>query len=237
MVDFFKNKDQQYVIDVNASIENLVNPKFLLMYIANLGLRCDVDIITDELMEEYMQLKEFTNIMNLQRTHANILYLAKFGEMLYFDYEYAWCMDECVEFAKTHHNILLNQLAFLNSIPLYLLTRLGATDTEEFGPLKDQLITTQTDKQFDEIGYSVVKLFTIKDFLMAYLHANIPLSDQIYYTRYFDDYMFNGSNIFTYVFNEKNAYAGLFQLIVETETDDESKKRLELLLDQMTPII
>ena len=109
MVEFFKNKDVEYTIDYEASLKNLNSPKFLLMYIANLGLKCNIDTVTTELMVDYMQLKEFADILNFKLTHANILYLAKFGEMLFTENEYTWSMEECIDFAKNHNGILLNK--------------------------------------------------------------------------------------------------------------------------------
>ena len=238
MVEFFKNKDKHYIIDSDASVKNLVSPKFLLMYIANLGLHCDIDNITPELILEYMKLKEFTNIANLQYTHANILNLAKHGEMLYSEDAGLMPMDECIEVAKNNNELLIHQLALINSIPLYILTRLGASEDEPFGPLYDTVITHKTNDQFDDIGYSVIKLFSIPDFLLSFLSTNIPIEDQIYFTRYFDEYMFNGSNIFSYIFNNKNAYAGLCQLLSDVEAgNEESQAIMSTLIANMTDSI
>lgn len=238
MVGFFKDKTKTYLIDYHASLENLNNPKFLLMYIANLGLSCNIDIITPELLKEYMQLKEFSDILNLKRTHANVLYLAKYGEMIYGDHEYLMSFDDCVEFASTHHKLLIHQMAFLNSIPLYILTRMGAKDGDDAGRLNHELVTTVSNEQYDEIGYSLVKLFTIKDFLLAYLHTNVALEDQIYFTRYFDEYMFSGSNIFSYVFNDKNAYAGLFELASDVDAGcEDAIATLNIIMAQMQTIL
>lgn len=238
MVEFFKNKDVEYTIDYEASVKNLSNPKFLLMYIANLGLKCNIDTITTELMVGYMELKEFADILNLKLTHANILYLAKFGEMLFTDDEYVWSLDESIDFAKTHHDLLISQMAFLNSIPLYILTKLNAPEGEAHGPLKDQLINTTCDEKFDCIGYSVIQLFAVTSFLLRYLHANIPLEDQIYYTQYFDEYMFNGSNMFAYIMNDKNEYAGLCQLAADADAGDKDAVALLYdLMDKMNTIV
>lgn len=238
MVAFFKNKDAEFTIDYEASLANLSNPKFLLMYIANLGLKCNIDTITPKLMKEYMQLKEFADILNLKLTHANILYLAKFGEMLFTDNEYLWSMDDCIEFAKNHNSLLLNQMAFLNSIPLYVLTKLNATEGEQHGPYKDLLVRTVSDEKFDDIGYSTVQLFTVSSFLLRYLHANVPLEDQIYYTQYFDEYMFNGSNIFAYIMNDKNEYACLCQLAASADAGDaDAITTLEDIMNKMNTII
>lgn len=238
MVEFFKNKEQEYMIDYQASLENLSSPKFLLMYIANLGLRCRIDKLPFELVLSYIQLKEFTNITNLQQAHANILYLAKFGEALFEVGEHDMSIDDCIAFATQNNKALINQMALLNSIPLFVLSRLGASEDEQFGPLKDQLVTSSTDKQFDDIGYSVIQLFTVSEFLISYLHANIPIEDQIYFTRYFDEYMFNGNNIFAYVFNPKNEYASLCQLISQADMGDvESSDKLTDMVSKMRTIL
>jgi len=185
-----------------------------------------------------MQLKEFADILNLKLTHANILYLAKFGEMLFTENEYTWSMEECIDFAKNHNGILLNQIAFLNSIPLYILSKLNAPEGETHGPFKEQLVTTVSDEKYDDIGYSVIQLFTVSTFLLRYLHANVPLEYQIYYTQYFDEYMFNGSNMFAYIMNDKNEYAGLCQLAANADAGDEDAiTLLNDLMDKMNTII
>lgn len=238
MVGFFNDKSTEYLIDYHASVKNLNNPKFLLMYIANLGLSCNIDIITPELLLEYMQLKEFSEVQNLKRTHANVLYLAKHGDMLYTDHDLVMPMDDCIAFIINNRALLMHQMAFVNSIPLYMMTRLGVQEGDECGPLKKQLVQHTSNCQYEELGYSLIKLFTIKDFLLAYLHTNIPIEDQIYFTRYFDEYMFNGGNIFSYVFNEKNAYAGLFDLAAVVETEDTTAANtINTLMTQMQAMI
>jgi hypothetical protein len=235
MVEFFKNKEQSYVIDYEKSVENLTNPKFLLMYVANLGLKCEIDKVDHELMAEYMILKEFTDITNLRENHANILYLAKFGEMLKIESEYSWKIDDCIDFAKTHHDILIPQMAFTNSIPLYIFSRLYAEEGELYGPLKEEIVQHEEPGQIDEIGYSLIKLFTLKEFLLAYLAKNIPLQEQVYFTRYFDEYMFSGSNLFSYVFSEKNIYANIIHLLTSESSDD--KQRLDDVINDMKSIL
>ena len=79
----FEDRDRIFFIDYEKSVENMNNPKFLLMYVANLGLNCMIDKVTPELLENYMTMREATNIINLRYVHANVLYLAKYGDVLF----------------------------------------------------------------------------------------------------------------------------------------------------------
>ena len=233
MVEFFKNKDEKLTIDYNKSLYNVKSPKFLLMYIANLGLTCDVDVVTDELLYEYLTLTEFTDIQNLQYIHANILYLGKYGEVLYDELLTYYSVDDMIRFIQANPTLIQTQMAFINSMPLFIDAHKGIGEDE---PNKEHA-KKSTDKLYDELGFSIISLFSLSDFLMSYLRLNIDIKDQIYFTRYFDEYMYGGKNLFGLFNNNMNSYMGLVQLVTDAEHDAEAKQVLDDLTNTMTNIL
>lgn len=227
------------MIDYEKSIQKITSPKFILLYIANMGMVCNIDKITPELMSEYMKLNEFSDIANLHHTHANILHLAKYGEMLSDDVDWAWTIDECIDFAQVNHSILIPQLAFINSMPLYLLTHMSAEGNNINKRNYDTIVSLQTNERIDEIGYSVIKLLTLSGFLLSMLRTNIPLSHQIYFTSYFDECIFNGNSLFAYMFDGNNEYTGLVVLITEavSENGEDAMATLSSLMHNMQQLV
>lgn len=227
MVDFFKDKDRVFLINYEESLKNFQTPRFLLMYVANLGLVCNVDKITDELLAEYMVMKEFADIVNLRRAHANVVYVGKYeSSLLYVDDEWIelFPYDRVVQFIQDHPVLVLAHMSFLNSLPLYALTRIESTNRED-------LSSKVVEGTIDELGFSLLHLLSLKDFLMMYLQQNVPLEDQLYFSRYFDEYMYGGKNLFAYFENPNNLFYGALLLTYSSLTGDEESKAT---LDSMT---
>jgi len=241
MVEFFKDKTTEYFIDYDASLNNLQSARFLLMYIANLGLTCNVDKITDEFVAEYMMLREFATINNVKVAHANILYYGKYESLFYQDDgEDDWIKmfdEQRIEnFIRLYPDIVLVQKAFLNSMPLYILSRQGIdAENPNTEQIRNAFKGKVTDQLFEQIGFPLLMLFSQKDFLMMYLRENVPLIDQIYFTRYFEEYMFGGKSLFAYFASPKNAYMGLVQLLTNiNQGDEQAKTTLVDLTTKMT---
>lgn len=224
MVDFFKDKEQVYTINVKESLEALQSARFMLMYIANLGLTCNLDMINNEILREYMFLKEMPDIINLRYAHANTLYLAKYGEFCYLDEGLEWLKQEAIDFVKANAQLVVTQLAFLNSTQLYILCQM------KDGIYREQLTSDSkmTDEAFVELGFTILKLYTVKDFLLQFLADCPEMHNQIYFKRYFEEYMFNGKNLFAYFSNDKNAYMGLVNLMTSSMIDNDQEATNEL---------
>jgi len=240
MVEFFKDKERRYTIDYRGSLENLQSPKFLLTYIANLGIRCDMNECPDELMAEYMILKEQAPVRNLCIAHGNILSMGKHGEM-WEDVDELFDVERTVAFIQNHPDLVLMQMAFLNSLPLFTLTRMDLEpDSGEGEPnIREHLPegVVETDAAYEELGFTLLDLIMKEDFLLYYLHDNPPMEDQIYFTRYFEEYMFGGRNLFYYLYKETNGYMSLVRLAtLAAKGDEEAQKSLDKvteLVDKM----
>ena len=244
MVEYFKNKDKKYLVDYEASIENMQSPRFMLMYIANLGIVCDVDVITDELLVEYMRMKDVTEIVNLRMVHANVLFFGKYEYVLYVDNEDAaigsYDADDLTRVIQANPHLVLTQMALLNSLPLFIFSRHGASSEDEHGledvrnSLPDGVLIDNT--LHEDIGFAILRLFTLEDFLLMYLAKNVEVTSQIYFTRYFEEYMFSGRNLFYYINRDANAYMNLIRLATTSLTDATAKETLTALIDNATEI-
>jgi len=187
MVEFFKDKSQLFVVDMEQTTSSL-NERSLLLYLANLGVHCSFTEITDELMAEYVALKEMVNSPDLMGIHANILGYIKYGEVFFPALEPVFPIDRMIAFAEAHADLLAEQLVFLDSFMLYALTRTDGYDKDS--------ITRVDDTLYDSINMSLISLLNFEDFMIVYSQDVPELSEQTYYARYFDEYMFRGKNLF-----------------------------------------
>lgn len=189
MVDFFQDKEQLHVVQLAETLESM-NERSMLLYLANLGIHCSFTEITPELMSEFIVLKEMVNSPDLMGVHANILGYIKYEEILYPELEPVFTVEQTIDFAQSHVDTLAEQLVFLDSFMLYVLTRSDEMTQEDAGEVDEEL--------HDSISMSLIALLNFEDFMITYSQTVPELSEQTYYTRYFDEYMFRGKNMFDY---------------------------------------
>lgn len=206
MVEFFKDKSQFYEVDMETSLKDMTE-RSLLSYLANLGINCTFTKVTPTLMKEYMFMKDFVNSPMLAAIHANIVYFLKYDEIAYSFAEEDFGIDDIRQFVLDNDELIVEQCVFLDSFLLFAATR------KEDSEVKYENVD---EELHDEIGFSVLRLLTFDDFMLTYSKSIPPLEDQVYYTKYFDDYMFKGQNLFHYA--AASPLFGLFA-IVENEKD------------------
>jgi len=224
MVEFFKDKSQLHVIQYDETVEKM-NPKSMLTYLANLGISCVFTRITPELMLEFMRMKEFTNIPSLNAVHANILGFVKFNQVIYDRALSDFSVGEIITFAKENIDLVTEQCSFLDSMFLYMETRSG-------NPPDDVTQTEHFDTNiYDTIGFSLIQLLSFDDFMIIWLMIIPEISTQTYYTRYFDDYMFRGKNLFAYASSSPGF--GLLSKIQSEQAGDEEAIREMKAFDKM----
>lgn len=225
MVEFFKDKSQVYTVDYDVTVENL-SPRSMLMYLANLGINCSFSRVTHELMTDYITMKEFSNTPVLAAIHANILGYIKFETIMYPEVLPLFGVSAIVKFAQEHVDIVADQCTFLDSFYLYMETRALGEDDE----------VTQTelfdDELHDAISFSLVTLLQFEDFMINWMAEVPPLDEQTYYSRYFDDYMFRGKNLFFYA-HQSSAF-GLFSILQNAQENEDAKKEMDALDAFMT---
>ena len=81
----------------------------------------------------------------------------------------------------------------------------------------------------DNIGFCFLKLYEIPDFLLTFLKEIKPLSEQLYFDRYFnnDNYVFKGKNLFSYFVHENNLFYKLMLNISRITNMDDNEESLD----------
>ncbi len=189
MVEFFKDKDQYYMVDVAETLTKM-NERGMLSYISNLGMKCALNYVSPIIMEEYMRMKNFIEIPMLTAIHANILCFLKFHEVPYPPGLDDFGEEAIMSFIENNQELVIEQCVFLDSFLLYIESRKEGYEIDEKQP---------TDRDLhDELGFSLLKLMTYEDFMIVFSKRIPPIHEQTYYTKYFDEYMFKGKNLFHY---------------------------------------
>ena len=180
--------------------------------------------LSDELIELYMTHKKLTDIRNLQIIHANILYFAKYDEPLYPQTLDQFGPDRLAAFVAGHSELVKYHVAFMNSTQLYMYTQME----EE---LKEKGEYQKTDQTFPQLGFALLRLFGLEEFMPIFLAKNPPLADQIYFVRYFEEPMFSGKPLYVHFHHENNMYAGLLLAVAQMDVEKLTQLQDELLSD------
>lgn len=213
---FFDNTETLFEIDYPSSLANLGSPIAVLTYIANLGMTCTLEgELDNQLLVEYMTFKSLTDIKNLQLIHANVLHYGKFGTRLYPLTQFG--DEQTKHFYEENQHLVNFHMAFINSTQLYLYSTTFEPKLKEISQISSET--------HNEIGFSILRLFSIEDFMVIYMSQNPPLTDQIYFERYFDEKVFRGAPLMVYFHHPNNMYAGITMAVANLEEDTLSKLR------------
>lgn len=188
MVHFFTDKNKFVEVDFDESLKNMTE-RAMLLYVSNLGMKCAFNKVTHALISEFMTLKNFVDAPMLSAIQANILYYAKYQQIPYTIALDDFGCDKIHDFIFDNPELIIEQLLFLDSFLLYIETRKEDSECEKYNP---------DDELHDELGFSLLKLLSFEDFMIIYSTEIPPLEEQTYYTKYFDEYMFQGKNLFYY---------------------------------------
>lgn len=221
MVEFFKNKDRQFLIDYDKTIENM-SPKSILIYLSNLQIHCEFTNIDENLISEYLFLRDRCNIMELDIFLANCLHYMKY-ESAYMDNDLFDKYGKII--IETHNNILTHYKNILDSSTLFLF--LSADE------LIDEKDIPAPETYQDNIGFCFLNLYKIPDFLITFLNTILPISEQHNFSEYFDNdnYMFKGQNLFGYFSHEDNLffkYAMILQSVIFEKNEENTEKLIKI---------
>ncbi len=189
MVEFFKDKDQFFEVDVAGTLDGMP-VRAMLQYISNLGLKCSFDSVSPSMMQEYMVMKNFVEAPMLAAIHANILCFLKYQDIPYMIALEDFDLESIKTFIDDNQDLVIEQAMFLDSFLLYMMTCKEGAVMPEGQPVDTEL--------HDELGFSLIKLLTHEDFMIVFSRKIPPLEEQTYYTKYFDEYIFKGKNLFYY---------------------------------------
>jgi len=221
---YFTDKTTFFVIDYKNS--TLKGTK-LLTYLSNLDIPCDInfkDCSTEECfeaIENYLHTAMIVNIPSLEKATIGILHQAK-GLIPVLD----------KEFIETNKEILNKWVSKLESLTLY---NMHIVKDETFKEFVDSF---EVDESNELIGVNFISLLKRKDFYSFY--KNTKQENLKFYSRYFNDYMFKGKNMYSYWANENNALFlltyGIAEGIVTGNSYNEAKQKTIEELKNVAPV-
>lgn len=185
MKQYFANKEIKFLVDYSNS--TIKGEKFLT-YLSNLDLPCDVEFKFeedfDELFEVYLNTKTIVKIPSLEESVIELLLQKK-------KLRPEWDSNKIEKF----QNELDLWQHKLESMSLYNLYSVGQ------GAFEDYIKEFKTNDTDDLTGVNFINLFRHTDFFSFYEKMETNLE---FYTKYFNDYMFKGKNMFSYWAVEEN---------------------------------
>jgi hypothetical protein len=186
---YFTDKETFYVIDYNNS--KLKNEK-LLTYLGNLDLPADIDLTgtsqedVEALVLAYMKLPLLVSVSSLEKIVIFILAEAK-GIIDGGVYE---------KFIVANRQLVDSWISKTDSLTLYNFYILQSDELKSFA---ESFPKDDTD---DLSGINFVSL--LKDELFYTLYEKIDQSQLKFYSKYFNDYMFKGKNLYSFWAVENN---------------------------------
>lgn len=180
---YFANKETAFIIDyANSELKG----QKLLTYISNLDLPIDVVNFDHEFIKDYFESSSIVSIPSLENEAILILF------------EYKGILDqlEYGDFIKENEEILLYWKNRLDSLSLF---NLHTIESDELG---EYVKSFPSDQTADLKGVNFISLLKHETFYEWFKIINED--ELVFYTRYFDDYMFKGSNLYSYWANENN---------------------------------
>ena len=181
--EYFSDKETTYVIDY---AESELKGEKLLVYLGNLDLPADIKFETIEDLEEmvlaYASSTFIVNIKSLEFAMLNLLLKNEIGFPL---------TDE-LQVLLDHWSIRIKSL---------LLYNLHTVNLEEFNTFVDAAPKDDTDSL---VGVNFVSLLKYEELGQIIIDDDNNLDECINYTKYFNDYMFKGKNLFSYWANPNN---------------------------------
>lgn len=181
--EYFSDKETTYVIDY---AESELKGEKLLVYLGNLDLPADIKFETSEDLEEmvlaYASSTFIVNIKSLEFAMLNLLLKNEIGFPL---------TDE-LQLLLDHWSIRIKSL---------LLYNLHTVNLEEFNTFVDAAPKDDTDSL---VGVNFVSLLKYEELGQIIIDDDNNLDECINYTKYFNDYMFKGKNLFSYWANPNN---------------------------------
>lgn len=181
--EYFSDKETTYVIDY---AESELKGEKLLVYLGNLDLPADIKFETSEDLEEmvlaYASSTFIVNIRSLEFAMLNLLLKNEIGFPL---------TDE-LQVLLDHWSVRIKSL---------LLYNLHTVNLEEFNTFVDAAPKDDTDSL---VGVNFVSLLKYEELGQIIVDDDNNLDECINYTKYFNDYMFKGKNLFSYWANPNN---------------------------------
>lgn len=183
---YFQDKDTKYIIDYGIS--DLKGEK-LLTYLGNLDLPCDILYDNDESLFEMVEAYlKFSHIVNIESLEFRVIDMILQRKNL---------KRQFTPNAVERFGDLLDQwIRKLEALVLYNVYMLNDESLRE-------AVTNQPHNDTDSTeGINFVSLLKHPEFYTFF--EAIDEGNLVYYSKYFNDYMFKGQNLYSYWANDNN---------------------------------
>lgn len=221
---FFVNKETLYDIDYHNS---KLQGKKLLTYLSNLDIPSNINLNSCDretklqLAKDYMEFQMIVNIPSLEYMIIKIIEESK-G---LFNHGY-------LDFIESNTELINSWISKIDSLTLYNMYIINSQECQEFALSFENCDT-------DELaGVNFVSLIKHQEFYS--LFEKIDTEKLKFYTKYFNEYMFKGNNLYSYWANENNPLFlltyGIAEGIVEGNTYNLAKQQTVEELSNVTPV-
>jgi hypothetical protein len=172
---YFTDKSITFMIDYEKS--ELKGQK-LLTYLSNLELPCDIKNHDEDLILDYLKTTSIVNIPALEQDVLRLILNFKNGEDVPFK-------DEIAQWEKK-----------LDSLSLFNVYAINSETMQNWVKQFPEDDTNSLD------GVNFVSL--LKHEQTYQLYENVNEDNLTYYSKYFNDYMFKGNNLYSFWAHENN---------------------------------
>lgn len=213
---FFTDKSTFYIIKYN---ESTLQGAKLFTYLSNLDIPCDIDFSGCDDTVCYEVLKEYFNTSTL----LNVPILEKLAIFLLLQ-EKEIVPKKDIQFLEDNKEIIQKWISKLDSLSVY---NMSIVQSDEFKNFVNQFPVDDTDSLE---GINFISLLKNHDLYAIY--GKVDRSGLKYYSKYFNDYMFKGKNMYSFWATENNpmfmlTYGISEGLIDSTQYNTAKKNTLE----------
>jgi hypothetical protein len=183
---YFQDKDTKYIIDYGISD---IKGEKLLTYLGNLDLPCDIIYDSnDSLFEMVEAYLKFTHIVNIESLELRVIDMLLQRKQLKPEYT-PMVVDRFGDLLDTW-------IKKLESLVIFNAYTLNDDTFRDY-------VRSFTEDSTDSIeGINFVSLLKHPEFYTFY--ESLDESNLTYYSKYFNEYMFKGKNLYSYWANENN---------------------------------
>jgi len=186
---YFTDKTTFYVI--NYADSKLKGSK-LITYLSNLDLPVDIDLTNSTTEDCYLLLKDYMNSPMLVNIHS----LEYFVMSVLREAKGLSDVAPHKHFIEEHKDLITIWINKLDSLTLFNMYIINSDETKKFA---ESFPKNDTD---DITGVNFISLLKHEDFYTLY--NKVDKSSLKFYTKYFNEYMFKGKNLYSFWANKNN---------------------------------
>lgn len=228
-IEYFKDKSILFKIDI---LNSKITPKQCFMTLSNMKLKAEIKDVTPEIITEYMTGNFVVETTNMAKICANLILGYKYQSMPYLDVEPFFSLEQCADYICENHEMISKWCSLVKSIPLLFVASSRFMEKEDIELLKLNL--NIIPDRIPELGMNISQVLTLPDFLVHFFRVDEMenITDQPYYSYYFDEFVFGGDCLISLIANSKeaNMFANVslnMMDILKRRQEDQEKEKVE----------